>query len=246
MVFLTKAVSCLGQQTQGYNHYNLHITCDVCIVTEVNEQAADQDGSATAAELRGIERRRERILDAALAVFGRYGFQKSSMNQVAQAAKISRPRLYFHFVDKQDLFRATVDAALADSLTAVEVALGDDSRCLQDRVVQALDEWQGRFAGHVGGEIGELIAGSEDLLGGLFADYAARFVERLREALAADWTALRQEVDLEPGQVAETLHALGNGVQRESRTRDEFVERIGWGVRLVCRTDGAGGARHVA
>ena len=178
--------------------------------------------------------RRERVLDAALLVFGRYGFQKSSMEQVANAAKISRPRLYYHFANKQDLFYATVKAALDDSLASVKTALAGSSRPLADRLVQALDEWQGRFVGHIGGEIGELIAGSEALLGGLFAEYAARFTEALTEAITAERTSLRSGVDLESVQIAQVLHTLGNGFQREAQTRDEFIQKATWGVSLVC------------
>ena len=172
--------------------------------------------------------RRERVLDAALLVFGRYGFQKSSMEQVANAAETSRPRLYYHFANKQDLFYATVKAALDDSLASVKTALAGSSRPLADRLVQALDEWQGRFFGHIGGEIGELIAGSEALLGGLFAEYAARFTEALTEAITAERTSLRSGVDLESVQIAQVLHTLGmDSKEKPKRETSLFKRRPG-------------------
>jgi AcrR family transcriptional regulator len=38
--------------------------------------------------------RQERVLAAALEVFGRYGFRKTSMDEVARSADISRQGLY--------------------------------------------------------------------------------------------------------------------------------------------------------
>ena len=52
--------------------------------------------------------RQERVLAAALGVFGRYGFRKTSMDEVARAAGISRQGLYLYFASKEALFRAAV------------------------------------------------------------------------------------------------------------------------------------------
>jgi AcrR family transcriptional regulator len=47
----------------------------------------------------------EKVFDAASSVFSQYGFRRTSMNDVAQAAGISRPALYLMFENKEDLFR---------------------------------------------------------------------------------------------------------------------------------------------
>ena len=49
--------------------------------------------------------KRDVIFDAAADVFTRYGFRRTSMNDIAQAAGISRPALYLMFENKEDLFR---------------------------------------------------------------------------------------------------------------------------------------------
>ena len=69
--------------------------------------------------------RRERVLAAALEVFGRYGFRKASMDEIARSADISRQGLYLHFANKDALFRAAVRQEL-------DTALGDASRCLSE------------------------------------------------------------------------------------------------------------------
>jgi AcrR family transcriptional regulator len=48
------------------------------------------------------------LLDAALGVFSRFGYRKTSMDEVARMADFSRQGLYFYYAAKEDLFRATV------------------------------------------------------------------------------------------------------------------------------------------
>jgi AcrR family transcriptional regulator len=88
--------------------------------------------------------RRTRVLDAALPVFARYGYRKASMDDVAKAADISRPGLYFSFSSKPELFRAAVEQALDDSVTAAQLALADPDRPLRERLIEAFDHWSGR------------------------------------------------------------------------------------------------------
>jgi AcrR family transcriptional regulator len=53
--------------------------------------------------------RREQILDVALEVFATTGFHSTSMNQVAEAAGVTKPVLYQHFDSKRALYQALLD-----------------------------------------------------------------------------------------------------------------------------------------
>ena len=53
--------------------------------------------------------RRDQILDVALEVFARAGFHGTSMNDVAEAAGVTKPVLYQHFDSKRDLYKALLD-----------------------------------------------------------------------------------------------------------------------------------------
>jgi len=68
----------------------------------------------------------DRILDAAMAVFRRQGFRRSSIEQAAEAAGLTRQALYHHFKSMEALFRAVIErvyeAALAAETAAVEAA----------------------------------------------------------------------------------------------------------------------------
>jgi AcrR family transcriptional regulator len=66
--------------------------------------------------------RREQILDVAVEVFARNGFHGTSMNDVADAAGVTKPVLYQHFDSKQDLYMALLDEVGNRLLTAITKA----------------------------------------------------------------------------------------------------------------------------
>src|SRR6476469_1564488 len=66
--------------------------------------------------------RREQILDVAVQVFARNGYHGASMNDVADAAGVTKPVLYQHFDSKQDLYLALLDEVGRRLLTAIAKA----------------------------------------------------------------------------------------------------------------------------
>ncbi|MET0728706.1 MAG: TetR/AcrR family transcriptional regulator [Acidimicrobiales bacterium] len=70
-------------------------------------------------------RRRQQLLDVALHVFGDQGFHPASMNDVADAAGVTKPVLYQHFRSKRDLYREVltdVGDRLLDAITKATAA----------------------------------------------------------------------------------------------------------------------------
>lgn len=70
--------------------------------------------------------RREQLLHTAVSVFAEHGYHATSMNDVAEAAGVTKPVLYQHFSSKRELFielladigaelRETIDKATADA-----------------------------------------------------------------------------------------------------------------------------------
>ena len=52
---------------------------------------------------------RNRILDAAERMFSEYGVSRTSLEEIAAAAGVTRGAIYWHFKDKSDLFTAMVN-----------------------------------------------------------------------------------------------------------------------------------------
>ncbi|MFD0478697.1 TetR/AcrR family transcriptional regulator [Nonomuraea thailandensis] len=82
--------------------------------------------------------KQQQILDAALQVFGRYGFRRTSMELIAQAAGVSRPALYKHYAGKEEIFRAVAEGAI-DRLVGQAAEIGKEGGDVADRVFRALN-----------------------------------------------------------------------------------------------------------
>jgi AcrR family transcriptional regulator len=87
--------------------------------------------------------RREQLLDVAVQVFARSGYHDTSMNDVAEAAGVTKPVLYQHFESKRDLFQALLDAVGARMLGAITAGTtgATDGRTLTERGFRAYFRW---------------------------------------------------------------------------------------------------------
>jgi AcrR family transcriptional regulator len=83
-----------------------------------NQPAAKAAAPTRVRRLRRAERR-EQLLAAATQAFARGGFAATSLDDIAQAAGISRVLLYRHFDSKTDLYLAVLDRAMKRLTAAV-------------------------------------------------------------------------------------------------------------------------------
>ena len=83
--------------------------------------------------------RRAQLLDAARDVFVAQGFHAAAMDDIADAAGVSKPVLYQHFPGKLDLYLALLDASSDALVAAVEAALAStvDNKLRVQATVQA-------------------------------------------------------------------------------------------------------------
>lgn len=65
--------------------------------------------------------RRQQLLDTALATFARLGYRDAAMNDIADAAGVTKPVLYQHFASKRELFLEL----LADVASRLRLAVRD-------------------------------------------------------------------------------------------------------------------------
>lgn len=77
--------------------------------------------SITSSRLSAAERR-EQLLGVALRVFAQKGFHNSSMNDVADAAGVTKPVLYQHFDSKRALYIAALEAVGETMIAAIKRA----------------------------------------------------------------------------------------------------------------------------
>jgi AcrR family transcriptional regulator len=181
--------------------------------------------------------RRQRVLEAALVTFARFGFRKTSMDEVARLADISRQGLYFYFRNKDDLFREAVQKWLDDGMEAVASGLSRDDVSIEDRLIAAMDAWFGRQVELLGSDATDLIERSNALVGDMFARYGAAFQAKLEAAI--DKPELTREVErrgLAAADMAQLLYRCALGWKQARLTRAEFFKQMTTAVRLLCRS----------
>src|SRR3979409_492934 len=86
---------------------------------------------------------REAILMAATATFLRYGFKKTSMDDVAQAAGVSRQGLYLYFDSKDLLFREALQYLVSHMISTARSVAEDGNLSLRDRLLGVFESVHG-------------------------------------------------------------------------------------------------------
>jgi len=72
-----------------------------------------------------IEDTRDKILSVANKLFSRFGFHKTSMDEIAKIARKAKGSLYYHFASKEDLFREVVSKEIANLKSHLSLIVED-------------------------------------------------------------------------------------------------------------------------
>src|SRR5262249_32568923 len=131
----------------------------------------------------------DRILDAAMRVFRRHGFRRSSIEQAAAEAGLTRQALYHHFSSKEALFRAVIERLYEHALAAEAAAARaaeEKGADLADMLVAEIAARLGQLFASLEGSphIDELF--SEHLVQArdLYQTYSARFEDEVAATIA--------------------------------------------------------------
>ncbi len=88
-----------------------------------------------------VKAKQNAVFDAAADVFAQYGFKRTTMNDIAQAAGISRPALYLMFDNKEHLFHELSAYRLNLGLEAAKAALAGNGS-VTSRFIDALMDFE--------------------------------------------------------------------------------------------------------
>ena len=181
------------------------------------------------------------ILTSAWNAFSTYGYRKTSMDDIARGAPMSRPALYLHFKNKESIFRALVEAHYLGAVQAVAEVLSEEAE-LPDTLSRA-------FVVH-GGEAAEAMMASSHGMELLDAgvSVAADIVEtgegQLRDVYA-NWLARLEtsgqiEIIETPQEIANAFCSALKGVKM---TAPDYATYAGT-IQVLARLFGAGLARR--
>lgn len=97
------------------------------------------------------EKRRRQILQAALHCFLTFGFAKTSMDDIAKRAGVSRPLIYLKFKNKDELFAGVFDylteGRFERAMTAISGASSPRERLLAAFEIMLVEPWS-EIIGH--------------------------------------------------------------------------------------------------
>lgn len=181
--------------------------------------------------------RRATIVAAAAGVFLRYGFKKTSMDDLARAAGLSRQGLYLHFPTKEAIFKEALLQLLASVRAASRAALARDDVDIEDRLLGGFAAVHCDAVGQAGAEhMSELLATSMQLIGPVVEELEAGLVADVARVLRSAGVAARwRSVGLSAKDLAEHLYAASSGVKHRVAAAAEYHAHMRVAVRIVCR-----------
>jgi AcrR family transcriptional regulator len=186
--------------------------------------------------------RRESILEAAIGVFLRYGYRKTSMDDLARAAGISRQGLYLHFASKDELFREAATWLSQSSLDAMRAALAREELPIEERLTGAFAALHAQNDGSQMSleHMSEIVETARQLIGPVLEAFDQTVLKELTRAIQSSGAEVPwYGAGLTAKSLAQHLLAASHGLKQQARTPAEYQAGIRLAVRLTCGSQGA-------
>jgi AcrR family transcriptional regulator len=176
------------------------------------------------------DEKRDAVFRVAIEVFAQYGFRRTAMKDIAQAAGKSRAALYLMFENKEDLFRQLVTKLQIDALDQAVQAL-EIQKPLPARIANAILAYENIYYEPVSesrhGE--ELMDAGQSLAADDMKRGHDRLIKHLTGAIAA--AVIEGEVDLggasvKPKAFVELLMWSVCGQKKAATSITDFRRRI--------------------
>jgi TetR/AcrR family transcriptional regulator, regulator of autoinduction and epiphytic fitness len=180
------------------------------------------------------DEKRDSILRAVIPVFGRLGFRKATVEDLAGAAGLSKQGLYLHFSGKEDVFVAAMQRYLEDGLHFVDEALATADAPLLDRLVDAMDAWFGRHLDTFTPPSLDVIEAA-DRSKSAIEGYTTAFKARIETALMQSDEFAATENICTPGELSEVLFRFGLTWKEVRQSRADFQCKVRLCVRACCQ-----------
>jgi AcrR family transcriptional regulator len=181
--------------------------------------------------------RRSTILAAAGAAFIRYGFRKTSMDDVARSAGLSRQSLYAYFPTKEALFLDVVQYLVAATREAGREAFARKNVDLEARLLDGFDAMYGSALDDEGsGHLNELFSAAEQLVGDVLQELERTTVADIARVLREHAVGVRwQKKGVPLTALAEHLATVSSGLKHRGAPRVAYREHMRTAIRIVCR-----------
>ncbi|MBO6658219.1 MAG: TetR/AcrR family transcriptional regulator [Pseudomonadales bacterium] len=179
------------------------------------------------------DEKRRTILNAATTQFSQYGFRKTSMEDIAREAGISRPSLYSYFENKEDVFRGVSQQLSEDAFRDAEDALTGNRGKLfvGQRVEAALKDFSVRLYRrlHESNHGEELMDENNRLCGDIaqktYADFEAILAAELEYAMREEYLDL-SSAEVTAKEAAEIIRYGAIGLKTGAKDVNHYQKRV--------------------
>lgn len=170
------------------------------------------------------------ILRAALTCFSNYGFRKTTVEDIASEAGVSRPTLYAYYKNKKAILRTISECMHSDTLGSIETQLQSDVP-LANKLEESFWVWSEPFMSTLFGTPhgAELIEANSSLASDISENARKSFVSLLAAELekqCADGQLDLTAVDLNAERAAEFLVFALNGLSRGEADERTYRDRL--------------------
>ncbi len=83
------------------------------------------------------------IVNVASKLFSRFGFHKTSMDEIAKIARKAKGSLYYHFSSKEELFREVVSKEISNLKTQLSNIVHDNNLTASNKIINYLNKRMG-------------------------------------------------------------------------------------------------------
>jgi len=175
---------------------------------------------------------------AATTAFLRYGFKKTSMDDVARAAGVSRQGLYLYFDTKDLLFREALQYLVSHMISTARSVAEDRNLGIRDRLLGVFEAVHGSAFQSASPEHAfELLQSAQSADGALLVQLDRDLMGIVAALLAEAGAAERwEEAGVTVAELSEQLLMSAKGIKASVDTLTAYRERMLTAIRIVTRS----------
>jgi len=170
--------------------------------------------------------KRAAILASAWQAFATYGFRKTSMDDIASGAGMSRPAVYLHYKNKEAIVRSLTEEHYHQKIAEVEAALSQPGP-VADTLVRAIAVQSDGMAEILASPHGlEMLDTSKSTASDIVTKGEAALTEVYSAWLEREHQAGRVKTPDTPHETARTITAAVKGIKMTASNAEEFEQRL--------------------
>ena len=176
------------------------------------------------------------FLEKTLDVFIRYGFRKTSMDDIATAVGLSRQAIYKRYGNKEALFKTVVDASVIQFFANAREALTQPDKSIHERIFDSCNCSTGKYIDKMRSSphSSEVIAMADSESSDLMDEYDAAYQETMAELLLNEKVFTDKEA---ANDAVSVLHYASKGLFHEAKNQKEYTDGMDRVIRTVIPTD---------